>query len=179
VLTFLLGGARSGKSTLAVRLGQRQPGPVTYVATAPRIDGDHDLDARIAAHRAERPSHWWTVEAPIELVEAVASRTDAEELVIVDCLTLWVNNLLWRGDDEAAVDRNATAFAAAAAERSGPTVVISNEVGLGVHPETAVGRVYRDALGRTNQRVAERADRSLLLVAGRALPLVDPMELLP
>lgn len=179
MLTFLLGGARSGKSSLAVRLGQRHPGPVTYVATAPSIDGDDDLDARIAAHRAERPTHWATVEAPIELTDTVTARTDPEELVIVDCLTLWVNNLQWRGDDEAAVDRAARAFAAAAAERPGSTIVISNEVGLGVHPETAAGRIYRDVLGRANQRVAERADRALLLVAGRALPLLDPMELLP
>ncbi len=178
MLTFLLGGARSGKSALAVRLGLRHDGPVTYVATSPRIPGDHDLDARIEAHQAERPPHWSTVEAPLDVALELARRTGADELVIVDCLTLWVNNLMWRGDDDADVDRAAQALAATASGRHAPTVIISNEVGLGVHPETHDGRRYRDLLGRTNQRLAATADRTIFLVAGLAVPLVDPMELL-
>jgi len=173
ILTLLLGGARSGKSTLAVELGRRHGGPVTFIATSPAIDGD--LDARIARHRAERPD-WPTVEEPLDLAGVL--RAAGDDLVIVDCLTLWVNNLMHRGDDEAAIDCLAADTAAVAAGRRGPTVVITNEVGMGVHPASELGRRYRDALGRVNQRWAAVADTSLLLVAGRAIPLTDPWTLL-
>ena len=168
-MTVLLGGARSGKSALAVELGRRHVGGVTFVATSPPIDGD--LSARIARHRAERPD-WPTIEEPLDLVGALARAGD--DLVLLDCLTLWVSNLLLRGDADADVEALSTATATAAADRTGPTVVISNEVGLGVHPTTDLGRRYRDLLGRVNQRWAAAADTSLLLVAGRAIPLTDP-----
>lgn len=178
MLTLLLGGVRSGKSALAVELAREHEtagGAVTFIATAPRIDGDADFDARIDAHRAERPG-WPTIEAPLDLLDALGRAGD--DIVLLDCLTLWVNNLLHRGDDEAAVTEHARALATALAERTAPTIVISNEVGLGVHPETELGRRYRDALGRANQAVAARADRTLLLMAGRALRLDDPRNLL-
>jgi adenosylcobinamide kinase / adenosylcobinamide-phosphate guanylyltransferase len=173
-LTLLLGGARSGKSALAVEIGRRHPGPVTFIATSPpSIDGD--LSGRIARHRAERPP-WPTIEEPLDLAAALAAA--GTDLAIVDCLTLWVNNLLHRGDDDAAIEAIAADAAATAAERGGPTVVITNEVGLGVHPTTELGRRYRDTLGRVNQRWAAAADTALLLVAGRALSLTDPWTLL-
>ena len=174
MITFLVGGARSGKSTLAVELGRRHPGPVVFVATAEPFDDD--LRARVDAHRAERPG-WPTVEAPVELATAVAD-TPADALVVVDCLTVWVGNLFHHLDGEqarrAAYDAVVTTFTS----RSGHTVVVSNEVGLGLHPDTSLGREYRDELGRLNQRVAALADRSLFLVAGRALTLTDPWEVL-
>jgi adenosyl cobinamide kinase/adenosyl cobinamide phosphate guanylyltransferase len=176
MLTFLVGGARSGKSALALELANRQVGAVTYVATSPRIEGDADLDRRIEAHRAERPAAWTTIEEPHDLVGALTRAADT--FVIVDCITLWVSNLLWRGDAEHAVATAAQEAAATAAARAAPTVVISNEVGLGVHPETDVGRQYRDLLGRVNQIWAAAADRALLLVAGRALALHDPRTVL-
>jgi adenosyl cobinamide kinase/adenosyl cobinamide phosphate guanylyltransferase len=176
MLTLLLGGARSGKSALAVELAAEHPGPVTYLATSPRIEDDADLDRRIDAHRAERPAAWTTIEEPHDLVAGLTSAADA--FVIVDCITLWVSNLLWRGDDERTVTAAAAAAAAMAASRTGPTVVISNEVGLGVHPETELGRQYRDVLGRVNQIWAAGADRALLLVAGRAIALHDPRAVL-
>lgn len=172
MFTLLLGGARSGKSALAVELGRRHDGPVTFVATCPPFDGD--LGARIARHRAERPG-WPTVEEPLDVVGALERA--AGSFVILDCLTLWVNNLLHRGDDDAAVEA-AAASAADAARAHGDLVVITNEVGLGVHPETDLGRRYRDLLGRVNQTWAAAADTSLLLVAGRALRLDDPWSLL-
>jgi adenosyl cobinamide kinase/adenosyl cobinamide phosphate guanylyltransferase len=173
-LTLLLGGARSGKSALAVEIGRRHPGPVTFIATSPAaLDGD--LAGRIARHRAERPA-WPTIEEPLDLGGALAAAGD--DLAIVDCLTLWVNNLLHRGDDDAAIEATAAEVAAASRTRRGPTVAISNEVGLGVHPTTDVGRRYRDLLGRVNQRWAAAADTALLLVAGRALPLTDPWTML-
>ena len=173
-LTLLLGGARSGKSALAVEIGRRHPGPVTFIATSPpALDGD--MAGRIARHRAERPA-WPTIEEPVDLAAALTAAGGG--LAIVDCLTLWVSNLLHRGDDDEAIAAVAAEVAAATTARPGPTVAISNEVGLGVHPTTELGRRYRDLLGRVNQRWAAVADPALLLVAGRAVPLADPWTLL-
>jgi len=168
-LTFLLGGARSGKSSLAVRLASEWGGPVTFVATAERRD-DPEMDARIDAHRAERPPDWETVEAPLDLGRAVADAPDGACLV-VDCLTLWVANVLEAGWSDAETEAAAAELARAAAAREVPTMVVSNEVGLGIVPETQLGRRYRDVLGRVNAVVAAKADRALLVVAGRALEL--------
>ena len=168
-LTVLLGGARSGKSVLAVEIGRRHAGGVTFVATSPPIDGN--LSDRIARHRAERPP-WPTIEEPLDVCAALGAAGD--HLVVLDCLTLWVNNLVHRGDSDDAVEAISAATASAAANRSAPTVVITNEVGLGVHPETDLGRRYRDLLGRVNQQWTAAADVALLLVAGRAVPLADP-----
>jgi adenosyl cobinamide kinase/adenosyl cobinamide phosphate guanylyltransferase len=175
-LTLLLGGARSGKSRLAVELAAECAQPVTYVATSPRIEDDADLDARIAAHQAERPAHWRTLEEQIDLDAALGAA--GNDVVIVDCLTLWTSNAMWHGHDDGHVIDQATRHAARASARHAPTIVISNEVGLGVHPSTATGRRFRDLLGTVNQVWARAADRSLLLVAGRALELADPRDLL-
>lgn len=173
-VTLLIGGARSGKSTLSVEMGERSGLPVTFLATAQALDGD--MAERIDRHRAERPD-WPVVEEPVDLVGALAT-VPGDHLVIVDCLTLWVSNLLFADLDDATIGRRAASFSAAIAGRPGPSVVVTNEVGLGLHPDTALGRRYRDLLGRVNQVVAARADRTLWLVAGRAVPLVDPWELL-
>jgi adenosylcobinamide kinase/adenosylcobinamide-phosphate guanylyltransferase len=172
-LTLLLGGARSGKSALAVELGRRHDGGVTFIATSPPVDGD--LAERIARHRATRPA-WPTIEEPLDLAGTLERAGD--DLAIVDCLTLWVNNLMHRGDSESAVEVLSAATAGIAAGRAAPTVVISNEVGLGVHPATELGRRYRDLLGRVNQQWAAAAQRAVLLVAGRAMALTDPWSLL-
>ena len=179
MLTLLLGGARSGKSAFALQLAReygRRGRRVAYIATSPRIDGDAELDARIELHRRERPADWTTIEEQHDLIGALESAGDA--FAIVDCLTLWVSNLMLRGDDDDGIDDAAVVAAGAARQRGEPTVVISNEVGLGVHPETELGLRYRDVLGRVNQRFAARAETSLLLVAGRALTLKDPWSLL-
>jgi adenosylcobinamide kinase / adenosylcobinamide-phosphate guanylyltransferase len=172
MITFLVGGARSGKSALAVELGRRHRGPVVFVATCPPLDDD--LAARIERHRQARPD-WPTIEEAVELASAV-EKADRDALVIVDCLTVWVSNLMLRGDDEPEVTGAAAAFAGALLDRKGPAVVVSNEVGSGVHPEGALGRRYRDLLGRANQIVAAAADTTLLVVAGRVLRLEDPWQ---
>jgi adenosylcobinamide kinase/adenosylcobinamide-phosphate guanylyltransferase len=172
MITFLLGGARSGKSSLAVELGRRHDGPVCFIATSPRLDDD--LTARIARHRQARPD-WPTIEEPVELASAV-EKADQDALVIVDCLTVWVSNLMLRGDDEPEVTGAAGAFVGALLARRGPAVIVSNEVGSGVHPEGELGRRYRDLLGRANQIVAAAADTALLVVAGRVLRLEDPWQ---
>jgi adenosyl cobinamide kinase/adenosyl cobinamide phosphate guanylyltransferase len=174
-LTLLLGGARSGKSALAQRLAGPWDGPVTVVATGQARDAE--MAERIARHRAARPAGWDTVEEPLELAAALAA-AGGDAFVVVDCLTLWVSNLLEQGLDDAGVEARAGAAAATAAARPAPTVAVSNEVGAGIVPADPLSRRYRDLLGQVNAAWAAAADRALLLVAGRAVPLADPLELL-
>ncbi len=180
MLIVCIGGARSGKSTFALDLARRHHdttgGGVTFVATSPRLDDDADLITRIEAHRAERPATWTTIEETVDLADALGRC--GGDFVVVDCVTLWVNNLMWRGDADTDVVRAATQTAALAAGRDATTVVVTNEVGSGVHPTTDVGRRYRDLLGHVNQVWTAAADRALLLVAGRALDLHEPGGLL-
>jgi adenosyl cobinamide kinase/adenosyl cobinamide phosphate guanylyltransferase len=171
VLTVLLGGARSGKSSLAERLAADGGGSVTYLATCPRIDGDDELADRIARHRSDRPTTWTTVEEERDIAGAIDRTRDAT--LIVDCLTTWVSNLQFGGCSEHEILRRSEAAVDAVHRRRGRTIVISNEVGLGIVPAEASVRHYRDLLGRVNQQWVSAADRALLLVAGRALPLHD------
>jgi adenosyl cobinamide kinase/adenosyl cobinamide phosphate guanylyltransferase len=177
-LTVLLGGARSGKSSLAVDIGLRYDGPVTYIATAPRSTTgpalDEDMAERIERHVAERPPEWTTIEECTDLIAAMDAA--GESLAIVDCLTLWTSNMMWEGRSDTEIRDLALRSARHAAARSAPVVVVSNEVGLGVHPETDLGRRYRDVLGRVNQAWVGESTRSLFLVAGRALALHDPFD---
>jgi adenosylcobinamide kinase/adenosylcobinamide-phosphate guanylyltransferase len=163
-LTLLLGGARSGKSSLALRRAAATARPVVFVATAEA--GDAEMAERIARHRAERDPEWTTVEAPVDLAAALAG-APAGACVIVDCLTLWVANRLEEG--EAEVVRLAYEAAALAAARPAPTIAVSNEVGMGVVPTSALGRRYRDVLGRVNAVWADAATEAALVVAGRPL----------
>jgi adenosylcobinamide kinase/adenosylcobinamide-phosphate guanylyltransferase len=163
-LTLLLGGARSGKSTLALHRAAASGRPVVFVATAEA--GDAEMAERIARHRGERDPAWQTVEAPLDLAGAL-TRAPAHACVIVECLTLWVANRLDEG--EAEVVRLAAEAAELAAARAGPTIAVSNEVGMGVVPATPVGRLYRDVLGRVNAVWAEAAAEAALVVAGRPL----------
>jgi adenosyl cobinamide kinase/adenosyl cobinamide phosphate guanylyltransferase len=128
------------------------------------------MAARIARHRLERPASWRTIEAPLELVRAFDS-IPAGAFVILDCLTLWVANALEAGWTDEDVERAAAAVATIAAGRERPTVVVTNEVGLGVVPQTALGRAYRDLLGRVNTVFAAEAEHAYLMVAGRTLEL--------
>jgi adenosylcobinamide kinase/adenosylcobinamide-phosphate guanylyltransferase len=159
-LVFLLGGARSGKSSLAVRLAGESRLPVVFIATGEARD--EEMAERIARHRAERPAGWRTVEEPLDLHAALESApTDA--CVVVDCLSLWVANVLEAGREP---DQRVPA-------RTAPTIVVSNEVGLGVVPMTPLGREYRDVLGRVNAAWAAAADEPYFVVAGKALRLGD------
>jgi adenosyl cobinamide kinase/adenosyl cobinamide phosphate guanylyltransferase len=168
--TFLIGGARSGKSSLAVRLASAFDGPVVVLVTAePR---DEEMAERIRAHRAARPAAWEIVEAPLELLTAIRD-VGEPSCVILDCLTLWVSNTLEAGDSEDEIDREARALASTLAERAAPAIVVSNEVGLGIVPANELARTYRDVLGRVNGSFAAAASRSFLVVAGRGLPLEE------
>ncbi len=168
-LTFLLGGARSGKSALAVRIASEWGGPVVFVATAEARD-DVEMSARIARHRRERPPAWTTVEEPLDLTGALAHAPEGACLV-VDCLTLWAANALEAGWDDEAIERTAVEAAALAAARTALTVVASNEVGMGIVPDAPLGRAFRDVLGRVNAVFAGEAEHAFLVVAGRRLEL--------
>jgi adenosylcobinamide kinase / adenosylcobinamide-phosphate guanylyltransferase len=170
-LVVLLGGARSGKSALAVRLAGEAGAPVTFLATGEA--GDDEMAERISRHRAERPKDWATVEEPLELLAAI-ERVRGADTLVVDCLSLWVANVLERESADA-VDDQALTAARAAAARAGLTVAVSNEVGLGVVPPSPAGRRYRDVLGRVNATWVAAADKAVLVVAGRAL-LLDPAD---
>jgi adenosylcobinamide kinase/adenosylcobinamide-phosphate guanylyltransferase len=167
-LTFLLGGARSGKSTLAIELASSWGGAVTVIVTGEARDDE--MAERIRAHRAERPSEWQTVEEPLELLGALSAVQD-DAAAIVDCVSLWVANLVERGDEDEHVLAGSERVVAVARARTSPTIVVSNEVGLGVVPASPLGRRYRDLLGRVNAQWAAAADEAALVVAGRRLPL--------
>jgi len=163
-LTLVLGGARSGKSRYAEAAVMAAPSPWIYVATAEPFDDE--MTARIAEHRDRRGGQWQTVEASLDLAGAIAAAPDKAAL-LVDCLTLWLNNLMFKQVD---IDAEAQRLEAALSARLAPAVLVSNEVGSGIVPENAEARRFRDLQGRLNQRIAARADRVVLLVAG--LPLV-------
>jgi adenosylcobinamide kinase/adenosylcobinamide-phosphate guanylyltransferase len=173
-LTLVLGGARSGKSAHAERLAAERGGNILFVATAEA--GDEEMAARIAAHRAARPAAWRTLEAPRNTGPAIQASAGDADLVLLDCLTLLANNVIAplpesasAAQAEAALTAEVDALLAAYAAGRAAWIVISNEVGLGLVPPYPLGRVYRDALGRANQRLAAAADEALFMVAG--LPL--------
>ena len=171
-LIFVLGGARSGKSTFAEQLA-RQGGRVLYVATAEALDDD--MARRIAAHRRGRPEEWGTLEEPLDLPGVLPSALEGYDICLLDCITLWVSNLLLSQEGNPDVEDEVLASAASLLEvyeQSEATwIVVSNEVGLSVVPSSSLGRVYRDMLGKVNQLVAARSDSTFLMVAGLALDL--------
>ena len=159
-LTFLLGGARSGKSRHAEKLATALPAPWTYIATAQAYDDE--MAERIALHRARREEGWSTLDAPLDLAQALRAVPDGQP-VLVDCLTLWLSNHMLAEHD---VDALSCELAEMLAAPRGPWFVVSNEVGLSIVPDNALGRRFRDAQGRLNQRVAAAADQVLFMVAG-------------
>jgi adenosylcobinamide kinase/adenosylcobinamide-phosphate guanylyltransferase len=173
-LTFVLGGARSGKSLHAEQLAAGSALPVTYIATA-RVTGDAEFSARIAHHRERRPAHWQLREADADLAGAV-SKADAPRIcTLIDCLTLWLATLLCpaEGDGQPLDQYRARieALEAALANARGKIIVVSNEIGLGVVPLGAATRLYVDELGRLNQRIAALSTHVTMMVAGLPLAL--------
>lgn len=169
-LTFVLGGARSGKSAYAERLAAASGRPVTYIATARSADADPEFAARIAHHQACRPAHWTLVEADAALPQALRAADGEQHCVLVDCLTLWLAGLVCpvEGGEpppSAAASRFDELEAALSGAR-GRVIVVSNEIGLGVVPLGSLTRHYVDELGRLNQRVARIAREVTLMVAG-------------
>lgn len=180
-LTFILGGARSGKSTFAENKAKKLGGRVVYIATAEAKD--EEMAARIEVHKRERPSHWQTVEIPINVGQTVTSQQIDADIILLDCLTLLITNVLMAvNQDPDVIDERASNTAVlaeveelvtAVAAGNAHWIIVSNEVGLGLVPPYPLGRIYRDALGRANQLIARAADRVYFMIAG------IPMHLLP
>jgi adenosylcobinamide kinase / adenosylcobinamide-phosphate guanylyltransferase len=168
-MTLLTGGASSGKSRTAVALAASSGRPVTVIATAEARD--EEMAVRIERHRAERPRTWRVLEEQLDLAGAIAAAGD--DVLIVDCLTLWVANLLGAERPDEEIHAHARAAAAACAERSAPAIVVTNEVGSGIVPMHPVGRRYRDVLGGVNATFAAASAQVALMVAGRAVVLQD------
>jgi adenosylcobinamide kinase / adenosylcobinamide-phosphate guanylyltransferase len=169
-VTLVLGGVRSGKSRYAQQLAQRV-NRVTFIATAERRD-DEEMRRKIELHRAERPSHWATIEEPVDLAGAIESAAGDCDLLLIDCLTLFAANILEAdGEDAARLKSRIDAFCSVLMTAPCSIVLVSNEVGSGVVPAYQLGRRFRDLVGEINQRVAAIADNVLLMVAGLPLAL--------
>lgn len=169
-ITLILGGARSGKSAYAEKLARQAGQHILYIATAEARD--EEMAKRIAAHRAARPPTWCTLEVPTNVGASLATINDRLDAILLDCLTLLVSNMVLAMEEqpevvvEAAVGAELEAIIAAQTRLNTPLIIVSNEVGLGLVPPYPLGRLYRDILGRANQRLAARANRVLFMVAG-------------
>lgn len=170
-MSLLLGGARSGKSRLAVDRARASGHPVFFVATGEA--GDAEMADRIGRHRAERPAEWTTIEEPVDLEHAVARVPDGS-VAILDCLSLWVSNLIGADHDADAIEARADRVARACATSDVAWIVVTNEVGMGLVPMSPLGRDYRDRLGRVNAIFSHHADLAQLVVSGRTLTLDPP-----
>lgn len=183
-LIFITGGARSGKSTFAEKMAQQLGGPVTYIATAYPSDGE--MQDRIKKHRQQRPQHWSTVEEPLHVSRVIKKVGDRPGIILLDCLTVLVTNMLFleeefpQDDDYnfdvkeevlQAIEEEVEKMVLAAKECLASVIVVSNEVGMGLVPPYRLGRLYRDTIGRANQRVAAHADQVFFVVAGLPMRL--------
>ena len=163
---LVLGGARSGKSRYAQARAEASGSELVFVATAQALDAE--MAERIARHRADRGPRWSTLEAPIDLATAIRSESCPERVLLVDCLTLWTSNLMLGGHD---IPTATADLLAAIADAPGPIILVANEVGLGIVPDNALARRFRDAAGRINQQVAASAGEVMFIAAGLPLKL--------
>jgi adenosylcobinamide kinase/adenosylcobinamide-phosphate guanylyltransferase len=174
-ITLITGGARSGKSRLAQEMAGKAGGPVLFVATAEA--GDEEMKRRIEAHRKNRPAGWTTLEVTTDVGRAITAKLGQAQTVIIDCVTLLVNNVFQRyaGADaatmEKAVDAEINGLIKCLETPRARFIIVTNEVGLGIVPADETSRLYRDLLGKTNRMLAERADQVILMVAGLPMSL--------
>ena len=166
---FILGGARSGKSAYALNLAKEKSRKVLYIPTAEA--GDSEMKSRISKHKASRPRYWKTIEEPLDLIAALKKHKHKYEVIIIDCLTLYLSNLMHKGLTQGAVIKRIKDAAAYIKAMRESVVVISNEVGLGIVPENKLAREFRDIAGLANQIMAEAADEAVFIQAGIPLKL--------
>jgi len=164
-LSLILGGARSGKSALAEALATSANRPRAYIATSQAFDAE--MEAKIAKHRQDRGPDWQTIEAPLD-IEAALGEVTPNSVVLIDCLTLWLSNQMHTGVD---MSSEITKLLTTLSASPNPVICVSNEVGMGLVPDTPLGRQFRDFQGRLNQKVAEQADLAVFVVAGLPLTL--------
>lgn len=168
-VTLILGGARSGKSRYAESLALGHKGEPTYIATAEVTD--EEMRERIQRHRADRGPGWRTIEAPVDLVAALRKADSAKSFTLIECITVWINNLIYHEKDVAAeVER----FCSSLTQVKGHVVIVANEVGLGIVPDNALARRFRDEAGRANQAIAAMADEVVFIAAGLPMVLKAP-----
>jgi adenosylcobinamide kinase / adenosylcobinamide-phosphate guanylyltransferase len=163
---LVLGGARSGKSAYAQRLAEAHGPERLYLATA--TPGDEEMAARIASHRADRGRGWTTLEEPLEIARALDAEARPERAIVVDCLTLWLSNVMLAGRDPGPA---VTALADSIGALAGPAILVSNEVGMGLVPDNRLGREFRDWQGRANREIARACDAAILIAAGLPVQL--------
>ncbi len=164
-LSLILGGARSGKSAFAEALATSANRPRTYIATSQALDAE--MEAKIAKHRQDRGPDWKTIEAPLDL-EAALAETTPNSVILIDCLTLWLSNQMHA---EADIDTEITNLLTVLSKLPNPVVCVSNEVGMGLVPDTPLGRQFRDLQGHLNRKIAEQADLAVFVAAGLPLAL--------
>lgn len=170
--TLILGGAKSGKSTLAQAMAESHDGPLVYLATAQALDGE--MEERIAAHQSRRGPSWTTLEEPIQVARALAQADRPGGTILLDCVTLWLNNLMGQGLDDPAIQGRGRELSDTITGLQGRVIIVSNEVGQGIVPVDAMARRFRDLAGWLNQRLAETCNQVLFVAAGLPLALKGP-----
>lgn len=163
--TLVIGGCRSGKSSHALELAEKiSAGKKIFIATG--VPFDNEMKQRIARHQEERSRSWFTIEAPVHLPEVIVENNHKENVILVDCLTLWINNLLLENDDQENIAENIKKLVEAVKKAQCPIIMVSNEVGTGIVPENRLARLFRDSAGFVNQRLAACSDNVIWIVAG-------------
>jgi len=166
---FITGGARSGKSRAAEELALRYGSPLGYIATG--VAGDGEMAARIDRHRARRGPGWRTIEEPVDLAGAITANQESCKALLVDCVTLWLTNLLLKYGDAARALQEVQAFLPVVASLNTPLILVSNEVGMGIVPDNALARSFRDLAGEANELLAAAADEVYVMFSGLPLKL--------
>ncbi len=170
IVTLVIGGCRSGKSRYALNAANAVPGPRRlFLATS--VPRDREMTQRVQAHQAERGCDWETVEEPVNIHEKLLAHADTADVILVDCLTLWISNMMGADMDDPAIENRLKQTAQVFSRLQCPVFLVSNEVGYGIVPENALARRFRDLAGHVNQFMADTADRVVLTVAGQALQI--------
>lgn len=165
-ILFIIGGCRSGKSSHALYLANQIPGQKIFIATCIPQPNDKEMENRVLRHKKQRSRAWSTLEVPVRLPEEISKNSRKENVILVDCLTLWISNLFLENNDQSNIDAHIRKLIQSLEKAECPIILVSNEVGTGIVPENRLARLFRDAAGFTNQRIAACADKVIWMVAG-------------